>query len=228
MQSILSLSRRLRVALLLAASSLLLAGCVSPGGYGSYPGGYGQPAPGYPSQYGNAIQGTVDAVDPGSNRIFLVVDDPRYGAGQRVEVRYDQRTRLVYQGREHPVEGLERGDVIRIDATQSGRELWARSIEVVRNIREAGYGGNYGYGNDLRGTVAFVDTRSRLIRLDGAGYGGNTQLAYDARTTVEYQGRLYRPENLQRGDLVRIQARQVGNNQWLAERIIVERSVGRY
>lgn len=213
---------------LLATGALLLAGCATPGGYGSYPGGYGQPAPGYPSQYGNALQGTVDAVDPGYNRIFLVVDDPRYGAGQRVEVRYDQRTRLFYQGREHAVEGLERGDVIRIDATQSGRQLWARSIEVVRNIREAGYGGNDGYGNDLRGTVAFVDTRSRLIRLEGAGYGGNTQVAYDARTTVEYQERLYRPENLQRGDLVLIQARQVGNNQWLAERVIVERSVGRY
>jgi hypothetical protein len=148
-----------------------------------------------------------------------------------VEVRYDQRTRLFYQGREHPVEGLERGDVIRIDATQSGRELWARSIEVVHNVREGGYGDGHGaggYGNDLRGPVAFVDTRARLIRLDGAGYGGNPQVAYDARTTVEYQGRTYRPENLQRGDIVRIQTRQVGNDQWLAERIIVERSVGRY
>ena len=61
-----------------------------------------------------------------------------------------------------------------------------------------------------------------------AGYGGGLQVAYDARTTVEYQGRSYRPENLQRGDLVRVQARQVGyNNQWLAERIYVERSYGR-
>ena len=74
--------------------------------------------------------------------------------------------------------------------------------------------------------MALVDTRSRLIRLDGAGYGNDVQLLYDARTTVEYQGRTYRPDNLQRGDIVRIQARQVGNNQWLAERIIVERSVG--
>ena len=52
------------------------------------------------------------------------------------------------------------------------------------------------------------------------------QMVYDDRTTVEYQGRTYRPDNLQRGDIVRIQARQVGNNQWLAERIIVERSIG--
>ena len=226
--------------LMLATSLLLLAGCVTPGdygpgGYGSYPGGgYGQSAPGYPSQqYGSQLQGTVESVEPGYNRILVVVDDPRSGRAQRVEVRYDERTRLVYQGRESAVEGLERGDVIRFDAAQSGRELYARQIEVVRNVRDGGYGGGQdggqyggGYGNELRGSVALVDTRSRQIRLDGAGYGNDVQLLYDARTAVEYQGRTYRPDNLQRGDIVRIQARQVGNNQWLAERIIVERSVG--
>ena len=215
------------IGLILATSALLLTGCVTPGGYGTYPGGgYEQPAPGYPSQYGSQMQGTVESVDPRYNRILLVVDDPRSGRTQRVEVRYDARTRLVYQGRESAVEGLERGDVIRFDAVQTGRELYARQIEVVRNVRnDGGYGGSY--GNDLRGSVALVDTRARVIRLDGAGYGNDVQLSYDARTTVEYQGRTYRPENLQRGDIVRIQARQVGNNQWLAERIIVERSVGR-
>jgi hypothetical protein len=43
---------------------------------------------------------------------------------------------------------------------------------------------------------------------------------------VEYRGRTYRPEDLQRGDQVRIQTRRVGGNQRVAERIIVERSVG--
>ncbi|MDQ3160012.1 MAG: DUF5666 domain-containing protein [Pseudomonadota bacterium] len=220
-----------------ASVPLFLAGCVTPGGYGSpggygggyggEPGGYGQPAPGYPSQYGTQLQGTVERVDPGSNRIFVIVDDPRSGRTQRVEVRYDQRTRLTYQGREQSVEGLERGDVIRFDASQSGRELWARQIEVIRDSREGSYGGGYGNNNDLRGSISLVDARSREIHLQAAGYGQDVHLSYDARTTVEYQGRSYRPENLQRGDAVRIQARQVGNNQWLAERITVEHSVGR-
>lgn len=204
---------------------LLLAGCVTPGVYGGVPGGYGQSAPGYPSQYPSQLQGTFDGVDRGYNRIFVVVDDPRTGRGQRMEVRFDQRTRLSYQGRQYPIDGLERGDVIRLDVAQSGRDLWARSIQVVRNVRDDGYRG--GYSNDLRGSVAFVDTRARLIRVDGAGYGNDVQVGYDARTTVEYQGRSYRPENLQRGDVVRIQARQLGNNQWMAQRIIVERSVRR-
>lgn len=242
------MKHRIRVVGMALASSMLvlLAGCVTPGGYGTQggygnqggyggvPGGYDQPSAGYPSQYGSRVQGTVDGVDPRYSRLSLVVDDPRTGRRQRTDLRYDQNTRLFYQGRQHPVDGLERGDVVRVDVTQSGRELWARSIEVVRNVRDSGYGGGYGddpygggYGSDLRGSVNFVDTRARLIRLDGAGYGNNQQVAYDGRTTVEYQGRSYRPENLQRGDQVRIQARQVGNNQWLAERIIVERSVRR-
>ena len=216
------------MAMLLASSVLLLAGCVSPGGYGGSAGGYGQPG-GYPSQYGSQLQGTVEGVDTRYGRIVLVVDDRRSGRGQRVDVRYDQRTRLFHQGRELAVEGLERGDVVRIDAAQSGGDLWARTVEVLRDVRDGGYGGGYdgGYGQDLRGSVAFVDARARMISLDGAGYGSGMQLRYDGRTTVEYQGRGYRPEDLERGDVIRVQARQVGNNQWLAERIFVERSIRR-
>jgi hypothetical protein len=226
--------RRWPMAALIAGATLLLAGCVTPDGFGGYSapgGGYGQSGPGYPTQGSNQLLGTVEGVDPRSSRIMLIAEDPRTGRSQRLDLRYDQRTQLIYQGRQHPVEGLERGDVIRVDAVQSGREWWARSIEVVRNVRESGaYDGNHGggYGSDLRGAIAFVDTRTRMIRLDGAGFGSSAQVGYDGRTTVEYQGRMYRPENLQRGDQVRIQARRFGNNQWMAERIIVERSSGRY
>ncbi|WP_222564258.1 DUF5666 domain-containing protein [Novilysobacter antarcticus] len=242
-----AMKHRIRaVGMLMVASMLLLAGCVTPGGYGTQggygnqggyggvPGGYEQPSPGYPSGYGSQLEGTVDGVDPRYGRLSVLSADPRTGRRQRTDLRYDQNTRLFYQGRQHAVDGLERGDVIRIDVVQSGRELWAQSIEVVRNIRDSGYGGGYGderyggaYGNELRGSVNFVDTRARLIRLDDGGYRNNRQITYDDRTTVEYQGRRYRPESLQRGDQVRIQARQVGNNQWLAERVVVERSVGR-
>jgi hypothetical protein len=230
-QADLELPMNLRVrglgAILISGLVLLLAGCVTPGGYGPYPGdGYGRPDTGYPSQYGNWLQGTVEGIDPRYGRIMVLVDDPRSGRAQRVEVRYDQRTRLFYQGRENAVEGLERGDVIRFDTAQSGRELYTREIEVVRNVRESGYGDGYGYADDLRGSVALVDPRARLIRLDGGGYGNVVQVYYDARTTVEYRGRTYRPEDLQRGDQVRIQTRRVGGNQRVAERIIVERSLG--
>jgi hypothetical protein len=182
---------------------LLLGGCVTPGGYGA-DGGYGQPAgypsQQYPSQYGAATEGVVEGVDPRSGRLAVVVRDPRNGRDVPVELRFDQRTRLTYQGRAAEVGGLERGDVIRFDAVQSGNELYVREIEVVRNVRDGGYssgygsaggaygGGSYGPGADLRGAVTFVDTRARSIRLDG-GYGGAAEVVYDARTSVEYQGR---------------------------------------
>lgn len=214
--------------LLLASGVLLLAACVSPGGHGGHPGGYGQAPGGYPSSWGHHVQGTVEGLDRSYGRILLVVDDPRSGRAGRMEVRYDQRTRLFHQGREAAVEGLERGDVVRIDVAQSGRDLLARSVEVLRDVRDRGPGGGgIDAYDDTRGTVAFVDTRARLIGLGGDGYGRDRQLRYDGRTTVEYQGRLYRPEDLDRGDQVRIQARRLGNGEWLAERIVVERSVRR-
>ena len=115
--------------LLAAGLALLLAGCVTPGygGYG-YPGGYGQGVP-YPSGYGSQVQGTVETVDANYGRLTLLADDPRSGYGQRLSVRFDRNTRLYYQGREYPVTGLERGDVIRFEAVQSGGELLAQGRE---------------------------------------------------------------------------------------------------
>lgn len=235
-------ARRLAAAMLLTGA-FLLGGCATlPGAYGGYPGG----AAGYPDsyggqygqQYGSQVVGTVQRVDRGYNRILLVVEDGYGRRGQQVAVQYDQRTRLFYQGRQHPVEGLERGDVIRIDTARAGNRLYARTIEVVRNVREGGYyGGGYGqdpyapggsYGmQELRGRIAYVDQRAQLIRLDSGGYGARAEtIRFDARTLVEYQGRRYQPRDLDPGDIVRIQVRRVGN-QWWAERIMVEASARR-
>lgn len=223
--------------LALAALLLVLSGCAT-GGYGP---GAGYPGAGYPDQgrypqqpypddrYGSqSLTATVDAVDPRSQRLLLVTRSAYGASSSRVEVYYDRNTQLYYQGRAVAVEGLERGDVIRVQTAQSGGRLWARSIEVVHNVRD-GAGGSQ-YGNELRGTVGYIDPRARTIQLDSGGYGGSygggsTRLRYDERTVVEYQGRRYRPEDLDRGDLVRVQARQIGGNEWLAERILVERSV---
>ena len=212
------------------AALLLLAGCAT-GGYGpgsGYPGQQGYPGQSYPdeSRGSQALAGTVDGVDLNGQRLLLIAQSSQYGGGSRTDVYFDRNTRLYYQGRVQAIEGLERGDVVRIDAVQSGGRLWARTIEVVQNVRDRQGGGQY--GNELRGAIGYVDPRARVIELDGGGYGGyggnRARVRYDERTLVEYQGRRYRPEDLERGDEVRIQARQVGND-LLADRIWVERSV---
>ena len=70
--------------------------------------------------------------------MLLTVDNSRSYSAQRVEVYFDNSTRLYYRGQVYPVTGLERGDQISVDAIQSNGRLWARQIEVVRNVRESG------------------------------------------------------------------------------------------
>lgn len=237
MRAFSSMFRRGRVVALAALAGLALAGCAgyglpgATGGYGGYPGGgYGQ------QQYGNEVVGTVQGVDRGYNRIVLTMEGGGYGYGGReVALQYDQRTRLYYRGQAYPVEGLERGDVIRADVAGSGNRLYARTIEVVRNIREAGGGyypgnpgGGYGAGYEqLRGRVAWVDPRAQVIRLDAGGYGAQqVQVRYDSRTYVEWRGDRYPARDLDPGDVVRIDARRSGNA-WFAERIYLESNAGR-
>lgn len=220
----------MRAIFLAAIAAIALAGCASYGYPGSG-GGYGYPGGGYGQQYGNDIVGTVQGVD--RNRIILVTEGGGYGyGGQQVALYYDGRTTLYYQGQRYPVEGLERGDVIRADVVDSGGRLYTRQVEVVRNIRESGGyypGDGYGYGDyqQLRGRVSWVDQRAQVIRLDSGGYGGQlVDVRYDARTTVEWRGDRYPARDLDPGDVIRIEARRSGNT-WFAERIWMESNAGR-
>lgn len=219
---------RAAVALALAGA---LAGCVGfpggmpGGGYGS-PGGYGYP----PSQGAQALVGTVQGFDPGSGRLSLSPEGGYGGYGGGVELWVDRSTRLYYQGQQQDVSGLERGDRIRVDVQDDGRRLLARTIEVVQNVRESGaYGGQYGgaYGGDsygasaLEGAVRYVDTRRRVIELTRGGYSGQAeQVWYDERTRFDYRGQRVSPEQLEAGDIVRIDARRSGNG-WIADTVWV-------
>ena len=91
--------------------------------------------------------------------------------------------------------------------------------------------GNGGYPTtsnaayQIRGTVDSVDTRGQSIFLTNvSGYNAklNTgrsdslRVFYDNRTTINYQGRSYRPDQLERGDEVTVRVDQSGN-QLIAE-----------
>jgi hypothetical protein len=88
---------------------------------------------------------------------------------------------------------------------------------------------------DLRGTVRSIDLRSRTLEIERSGYGSRgfssgtgsgpsddvVVVRYDAGTTVRYQGRTYSPENIERGDEVRIQAARERDGRLLAQEIVV-------
>ena len=88
---------------------------------------------------------------------------------------------------------------------------------------------------DLRGTVRSIDLRSRTLEVDRSGYGSRgfssgtrpgpsddlIVVRYDAGTTVRFQGRTYSPENIERGDEVRIQAARDRDGRLLAQAIVV-------
>lgn len=228
-------SRKARAAAL-GSGMLMLAACATP--YGGYPGG-GYPGAGYPGstypggqypggQYpgehgAEAVMGTVRQVDPSYGRIVIDSDAGPYGGGRPLEIGYDRGTRLVYRGREYPVEGLERGDRIRVEGASVGGRLQARFIEVVQNVREAPGGGYDGsHGGAMEGAVRFVDPRARLIEITRGGYTGRAErVFYDERTQVTHRGQFLRPEQLQPGDVIRVQARPFGQD-WMAERVEVQ------
>jgi hypothetical protein len=71
----------------------------------------------------------------------------------------------------------------------------------------------------VRGTVRSVDTRSRTVNVDTSSRV--VTVYYDSNTTVEFQGRTYQPENLERGDQVEIDTRDASGGRLLAEQITV-------
>jgi hypothetical protein len=88
---------------------------------------------------------------------------------------------------------------------------------------------------DLRGTVRSIDLRSRTLEIERSGYGSRgfssgtrpgpsddlIVVRYDAGTTVRFQGRTYSPENIERGDEVRIQADRDRDGRLMAREIVV-------
>ncbi|HKV06838.1 MAG TPA: DUF5666 domain-containing protein, partial [Thermoanaerobaculia bacterium] len=101
--------------------------------------------------------------------------------------------------------------------------------------------------SEVRGAVVAVNTSSRTVDIerrstygtnnfDSTGSSSSTgrigevvTVQYDSNTVVEYQGRRYSPENLERGDLVEVEVSRL-NGRLVAEEILVvgeNASIGR-
>ncbi|HSS78289.1 MAG TPA: hypothetical protein VLV54_16285 [Thermoanaerobaculia bacterium] len=189
----------------------------------------------------------VIVVDPGEDRDD---DEDRDGREGRREIAlfYDDSTTVEYEGRDYRPEDLERGDRIQASVDWRGDRGLAEDIQVTydassgrggeapdrpgRPNREDSGGQDEPSATDLQGTVRGVDPGAHSLEIEPANGdsedsdssdepSGITVVFYDAQTTVQFQGRTYRPENLEPGDVVAIHMRRSRSGRLVAEQIQV-------
>lgn len=124
-------------------------------------------------------------------------------------------------------------DVTSGTQTGSRNDDWSDRDNDTYNRDRDTYNDNDARTSELRGTVRSVDTRDRTLELEGTRYGSNfstgsttgsgtsvVRVHYDSNTIVEFEGRRYQPENLERGDRVEIEVRN-SSGRMIAEEILV-------
>ena len=231
-------------------AAALLTGCGSSGIDGILGGGSdrsGGSTTTYPSSSSvNEVQGTVERVDTVDRRIVVDGDstyrtDLRNGnEDDEIVLYYDDRTRVEYRGETFRPQDLEPGDRIRADVGQSGSRMMVDQIEVLYDATTNSSGSSTGSSgssqsggyndsrsSELRGTVRYIDTRDRTLEIEPrnstftTNRSGVVVVRYDADTVVEFEGRRYTADNLERGDEVEIEVREGLNGQVFAEEILV-------
>jgi hypothetical protein len=180
-------------------------------------------------RHARAVRGTVKSVDPREHTIVLTPGDRD---DREIVLSYDEDTTVEYQGRTYRPENLEPGDGIEAAVERSPEGLVARAIQVLQNAH-GGEGQEEMDRGDmdrddraamtLRGVVRSNDTDGQTVDIERSGpqdRGSDVTVRYDDKTVVEYQGRRYGPENLERGDAVEIELRD-GGGEPIADRIVV-------
>ncbi len=214
---------RLSTIMPLAAVVLLLCACGSSGLPDVFGGGGADRV--------GEVRGTVERVDSRAGVLYVESEDDAYrsrlrNAGGEVALYFDDETQVTYQERRYRPQDLESGDRIAADVERQDDRLWARSIEVLYDV-SAGGSSEDRYAA-VRGFVRDVDTRARTLELERVSYRGDLDrrsgdrvlVHYDSSTVVEFRGQRYQPENLERGDEVEVEVRDLGNR-LLAEQIEV-------
>lgn len=160
----------------------------------------------------NEIVGEVQFVDTRTRQIEIRTD-----AGRTVNVRYDNRTYVVYQQRNYPVANLEPGDYIsaRVEQDRDGR-YYTETISVKEAQQDRATNkpparldrtsGRVEYIDPRRGTFELRDSRSRLI-----------VVSIDFNAPGDVRDRF---ERLRNGDTVRIEGKFVGQDRFELENFL--------
>ncbi len=161
----------------------------------------------------SSVSGEVRRVDERSRTIQV---SSWYGSSN---VRYDGRTQVINNGRSMNIRNLGRGDRVSIEVQRNNRgDLYARRIRVERG------GWDDRRADDRRNArVQYVE--GRVHRIDQrAGWmevrpsrGSGVRVSLPGRASGQQVSEFRR---VRRGDYVRVQGRQIGNNRVELVRII--------
>jgi hypothetical protein len=213
---------RLRM-LCLPIAALMMTGC-SLLGVG---GGATAPSPSPAPTSAAAVSGSLQSVDAQAHTLTI-------GAGtrnqmnlrnnDRIVLTYDSSTVVEYQGQKsYNPEDLEVGDQIEAQVERSGDRLLARNIKVAYSVSDNS-GTNGAAVTAWDATVRSVNSGNRTIELVQSGREQiPVTVHYDANTRVGFQGRSYRPEDLERDDGVQVRTHSSGS-QLIVDQIIVTRN----
>lgn len=176
----------------LAATLVALSGCAGGGLLGG--GGLGDIFGG--GSQNQEVVAEIRFVDTRARSIELRTQDGRTGT-----VRYDDRTRVIYQQQEYPASALETGDVVRVRLVDDRGESYAETIYVEQNVRDrGGYGGGQANVTRFEGRVGYVDSERGTFELRAQQGTVTVTLPYNARREDIDQLR-----RLRSGDFVRIE-----------------------
>jgi hypothetical protein len=149
------------------------------------------------------VQGEVRSVDTRNGRIQI---REHYGGNRTLRV--DNRTRIVYQNRNHSLRSVSRGDIVRARVVYDRRGTpWADRIDIHRDSRDRG--AIHARTERVDGTVAWVDHRAGSFSL--RQNRGGAVVVHVPRNVSRNDDRRF--DRLRRGDRVRVEVRSVGRNQ---------------
>ena len=221
----------------LAVILLLVSACGSSGIGDIFGGGNSGSNP-----QSNLVRGTIDYVDA-NNRSIVLRNVSGYSSmlsnsgssGSALRVYYDNQTEVQYQGQDFRPTDLENGDEVEVRVMESGSQLMADHVTVVRDVTSGTSSSSSGYPSSantstIRGTVRYVDTTNRTLELEsatGLGFttGGSTILvSYPSNMTIDVGGRAQALSGLERGDVVEVQVERSGNS-YYANRMWLVRDI---
>lgn len=184
-------SVRFAGAVLALPISFALSGCAGMGGLGAIEdilggamGGGGGPA---------QVRAEVQGIDERSQTIQVTTQDGQSGA-----VRYDQRTTVVYQQQQYPVNALERGDIVLLHLQQSSSgETYVGRIDVEQSVQDRTGQAGSGQVQIIEGQVGQIDHNQGAFQLRTQSVTLVVTLPYNAPSqTVDRFHRLRQGEHI--------------------------------